>query len=73
VFYWRERNREVDFVIKVGRKLTAIEVKSSRAAVVLPGMELFTSTFKPQRKLLVGGDGIPIETFLYEPVEHCVK
>jgi predicted AAA+ superfamily ATPase len=32
LFYWRERNREVDFVVRAGRTLTAIEVKSGRRA-----------------------------------------
>jgi predicted AAA+ superfamily ATPase len=27
VFYWRERSVEVDFVIRVGRTLTALEVR----------------------------------------------
>jgi predicted AAA+ superfamily ATPase len=31
LFYWRESNREVDFVARAGRTLTAIEVKSSRS------------------------------------------
>ena len=31
VFYWRERSREVDFVVRSGRLLTAIEVKSGRS------------------------------------------
>lgn len=30
LFYWRERNREVDFVIRAGQALVAIEVKSGR-------------------------------------------
>ena len=30
VFYWREGNQEVDFVLRSGRTITAIEVKSSR-------------------------------------------
>ncbi|HZL05645.1 MAG TPA: ATP-binding protein, partial [Coriobacteriia bacterium] len=30
VFYWRDRNREVDFVVRAGRALVAIEVKSGR-------------------------------------------
>src|SRR5205807_8790309 len=30
LFYWREGSREVDFVVRVGRTLTAIEVKSGR-------------------------------------------
>jgi predicted AAA+ superfamily ATPase len=72
LFYWRERNREVDFVVRAGRRLTAIEVKSGRAAEVLPGMAAFSMAFKPQRKLLVGGDGIPVEEFLVRDVTHWV-
>jgi len=30
VTYWRERNREVDFVVETGGRVTAIEVKSGR-------------------------------------------
>ncbi len=30
VFYWREGNHEVDFVVKSGKSLVAIEVKSGR-------------------------------------------
>lgn len=72
LFYWRERNREVDFVVRVGRRLTAIEVKSGRALDTLPGMEAFAAAFKPQRKLLVGSDGIPVEEFLTHPVMNWV-
>jgi len=73
VFYWRERNREVDFVVRARRTLTAIEVKSGRGSDVLPGMEAFAAAFKPKRKLLVGGDGIPVEEFLTRPVQHWVQ
>jgi hypothetical protein len=30
VFYWRERSHEADFVVRVGKTVTAIEVKSGR-------------------------------------------
>ena len=73
VFYWRERNREVDFVVESGRRIVAIEVKSGRKTDTLPGMAAFEKTFRPSRKLLVGGDGIPIEEFLALPVSHWVK
>jgi predicted AAA+ superfamily ATPase len=73
VFYWRERNREVDYVVKAGRTVTAIEVKSGRVSEALPGMAAFAEAFKPQRMLLVGGDGIAVEDFLLRPVEHWVK
>lgn len=70
VFYWRERNHEVDFVVKAGRRLTAIEVKSGRAPLAHPGLSAFSDAFGPQRSLLVGGDGISVEAFLERPVAH---
>ena len=68
VFYWRERNREVDFVVKSGRVTVAIEVKSGSAKKVLPGMDALSKEFRINRKLLVGGGGIPVEEFLSKPV-----
>ena len=70
VFYWRDRNREVDFVVRAGRRLIAIEVKSGRARDALPGMQAFNEAFKPDRLLLVGGDGIAVEDFLRQPIER---
>lgn len=71
--YWRERNQEVDFVVKTGRTLTAIEVKSGRAPQAHAGTAAFVQAFKPQRTLLVGGDGIALESFLLQPVAHWIK
>ena len=71
--YWRERNREVDFVVRAGDRLVAIEVKSGRAADTLAGMTAFSEAFRPTRKLLVGGDGIDVETFLSKPVGDWLK
>ena len=70
--YWRERNREVDFVVRAGRRLTAIEVKSGRAPQAHPGTAAFVQAFKPKRTLLVGGDGIALDDFLMQPVAHWV-
>jgi len=70
LFYWREQNREVDFVVRAGRTVLAIEVKSSRAPDAFPGLGAFSEAFKPKRTLLVGGDGISLDEFLTEPVEH---
>ena len=72
-YYWRERNREVDFVVRAGGRLAAIEVKSGRAADTLAGMAAFSQAFPPTRKLLVGGDGIDVETFLSKPVGEWLK
>ena len=73
LFYWRERNEEVDFVVRAGRAVTAIEVKSGRGRETHPGLAAFAEAFKPQRKLLVGGDGIPVEEFLLAPVAHWIR
>ncbi len=73
VFYWREGNDEVDFVVRAGRAVTAIEVKSGRGRDTHPGLAAFAEAFKPTRKLLVGGGGIPLEEFLLEPVAHWVS
>ncbi len=68
VFYWRERGKEVDFVLRSGRTVVAFEVKSGRRRENLPGMEAFARAFAPQRRLLVGGQGITVEEFLLSPV-----
>lgn len=70
--YWRENNKEVDFVVQVGRKITAIEVKSASSPMRHKGMEAFSKAFSPDRTLLIGGDGIPIDDFLLKSVSHWV-
>lgn len=73
VYYWRERNREVDFVVRSGRKLVALEVKSGRSRDALPGMQAFQAAFHPDRMLLIGGDGIPVQEFLMTPLERWIE
>ena len=73
VFYWREGNREVDFVVRKGRTVVGIEVKSGRAPLAHSGLAAFTEAFKPKRTLLVGGDGIPVEEFLSRPVTDWLQ
>lgn len=72
VFYWLDHNREVDFVLRRGKSLTAIEVKSGAKNHALPGMEAFVETFDTKRQLLVGSQGIPFEELLATPIEHWV-
>ncbi|MGH7831286.1 MAG: ATP-binding protein, partial [Candidatus Binatia bacterium] len=73
VFYWRERSREVDFVLRSGRSIVAIEVKSGRAKESFAGMEALSKEVRIKRKLLVGGGGISVEEFLLKPVEHWLR
>ena len=64
LLYWRDRGKEVDFVVERGGRRTAIEVKSGRRRDGLPGMEAFEKAHGPVRKLLIGGDGTPLAAAL---------
>ena len=70
VYYWRDRNREVDFVVRSPKRLVAIEVKSGRAPKSMRGMAAFQAAHQPDRILLVGGGGIDIEWFLSTSVDE---
>ncbi len=63
VYYWREGNLEVDFVLERNGKLIALDVKSGRRAENA-GMSEFAKKFNPQKVLLVGTGGITCESFL---------
>jgi uncharacterized protein len=63
LFYWREGNDEIDFVLQHRGKTLAIEVKSG-ALRGAPGMEVFRKKFSPDKMLLVGTGGLPWEEFL---------
>lgn len=67
VFYWRDRGKEVDFILRLNKTLVTIEIKSGYSKGSLLGIEEFDRSFKPKRKLLVGGEGIPIDKFLSVP------
>jgi len=64
VTYWRDRGREVDFVVSRGDRLTAIEVKAGARQTSLPGLAAFIDRNPGAKPLIVGGDGIPVEVFL---------
>ncbi len=70
LFYWRAGNHEVDFVLKKGKKLVAIEVKSTTKMGHLSGMEKFSREFPVWKKLFVGAGGIPVKEFLSVSPEY---
>jgi predicted AAA+ superfamily ATPase len=73
IFYWLERNQEVDFVLSDRHHLVGIEVKTGRRKEHLPGMEAFCKTFRAKKTLLVGSQGIQLEEFLSTPIEHWLS
>lgn len=62
VFYWRERNYEVDFILRKKDSLVAIEVKSN-AEKRTEGLEKFKQLFNPKTAFIIGDGGISIEDF----------
>ena len=63
VFYWRERDDEVDFIIENNRQVIALEVKSGRRTTNR-GLSVFSQKFHPHQSLVIGSGGVPIEEFL---------
>ncbi|MDE5638357.1 MAG: AAA family ATPase [Odoribacter sp.] len=63
VFYWRERNDEVDFILCKKGSVVAIEVKSN-AEKKTDGLAKFRQLFRPQSSFIVGDGGIEAEDFL---------
>ena len=63
VFYWRERDDEVDFILRKKGSVVAIEVKSN-AEIKTAGLEKFKQLFQPKKAFIVGDGGISIEDFL---------
>lgn len=68
VTWWREGDREVDFVLAGPEGVLAIEVASGRHKPGLPGLEAFGRAV-PSRKLLIGAQGLPLEVALSTPAD----
>jgi len=72
LFYWREGDKEVDFVLQSGDNITAIEVKSNQTSFKRSGIDLFVAQFKPNRIILVGDQGMPLADFFKTPVSNLI-
>ncbi|MXY26437.1 MAG: ATP-binding protein [Acidobacteria bacterium] len=73
VYYWRDGLHEVDFVLKRGPRLVAIEVKSGPHRAAPRGLAMFEERFEPQRILVVGVGGIPLNEFLAAPAASWLE
>lgn len=69
VTYWRRANDEVDFVVRSGDRLWAIEVKSGRPRATA-GLTVFRRLHPTARPVVVGAGGVSLaEFFLSSPDE----
>lgn len=71
LYYWRDNNEEVDFVITRGDRLLAIEVKSGRWQMN-SGLATFRERFHPQYSLVVGGSAMPLVEFFGGNLENLL-
>lgn len=62
VFYWRERNDEVDFILRKNKSVVAIEIKSN-AEKRTDGLDKFKELFNPTTSFIVGDGGISAKDF----------
>ena len=62
ITYWRDGNKEVDFVVRRGARIWGIEVKSGRSGK-LSGMEAFRRRYPKAEAWLIGAEGLALETF----------
>lgn len=72
VFYWKKESNEVDFVIRKGKTVITITVENDKRGLNLRGVERFTRLYSPQHNLFVGKQGIPIDQFLFTPLEFWI-
>lgn len=63
LYYWRDRNNEVDFVLERQGEIVAIEVKSTPAQAP-KGMDAFIKKYNPNRVYLVDNKSLSWEEFL---------
>ena len=66
VTYWRDGQAEMDLVVESGRSIWGIEVKSGRSHK-FAGAAGFSRRWPAARVLVVGGEGMPLESFFDTP------
>ena len=70
LYYWRDNDREVDFVLERGPRLVAFEVKSSVRRPSVNGLKEFGERFNITDSVLIGEGGIPLSEFLSVPARE---
>lgn len=69
VYYWNDRDKEVDFVVHKGRTVLGVEVKSGAGRS--SALNIFRSRYPNARTIQIGGDGadITLEHFFEKGIE----
>ncbi len=72
IFYWKEGNNEVDFVIRKDDIVITVTIENDRKNLDFRGIEEFSRLYAPQCNLFVGEKGIPVDQFLLKPLEFWI-
>lgn len=82
LFYWRERHNEVDYVIQVGDRLIAVEVKSSAQKNIETSLLPFKQRFRKAETVLIsprindlnkkGIKYVSLEDFFLDPLKSIL-
>ncbi len=68
LYYWRERDREVDFVLESSDRVLDIEVQSGVRTRPLAGTTAFTARFPGAKTMVVGGGDMELSEFFSLPI-----
>jgi len=71
LYYWRERNHEIDYVVEKGKKRLLIEVKSGRRRYPAAFKE-FQKKYGPCKTITVGPGWIDWETFFTSSIDDWI-
>ncbi|RPI89725.1 MAG: ATP-binding protein [Spirochaetales bacterium] len=72
LYYWRDGEFEVDFVLARGEEIVGIEVKAGGRKEPLPGLKIFAKNFPVKKSLLVGTGGIALVEFFGYSLEDIM-
>ena len=72
IWYWRQKDEEVDFVIEWDDAIVGIEVKSNHEKTTT-GLVTFRNAYHPKLAFIVGYEGIEVETFLQTDIRKLFE
>jgi len=64
LFYWREKDVEIDYVVLYGDQVIGLEVKSGNEGIPEKAVKLFKQRYPESKLILIGKHGIPVELLL---------
>lgn len=72
IYYWKDNNRSIDFIIRKDDDLIVIEINNTKKGKNNQGIELFKQKYQPKSTFFVGEEGISVEEFLLMPLKELV-